>query len=250
MTDSAKNWWWYCGCGCALLAVLFVVSIAGLGFASFRSLEQFTEDMKDPVARDERAREILGADRLPEGFATQVYFRVPRIVDMVILTDGPPAVDGGHEEALESAGQIVLYLESRDFSGTKAALDRYLDGETDDPEFFDNVDIDFDFHPREIVGRGRLEVGDQDVRWIAHTGEMDHDGTEVEGMMALAGIDCPNDDKLRLVTWFERDGDGSATTAIAAAEASTDAASRDLSGGPADEVALSYLLGHFDLCRG
>lgn len=257
MDDRAKNVWWYCGCGCAVLAVLLVGVIAAIGFSGARAFKDFADTMKDPVAREARVLEILGAERLPEGLHAQVYLRIPYVVELVILTDGPVLTEDEEDRAFREADQVVMVLRSRSLEGSKESLDRYLEGQSKKPAFFDNVDVDFDFRPDQVVGRGRLDVGDQTVHWIAHSGELERDGDRAPGVMALAGIDCPNDEKLRVVTWFVRspntesadEAPGDATPGDAT-PAGADAPAAAAPGSPADEVALSYLLGHFDLCSG
>lgn len=242
MAASQRSPWVTIGCGCAVLLGLGVVAIAAFGIFGVRSLQQYAETMKDPGARDERARDILGAARLPAELNAQVYFRIPRLMEVVVLTDAP-AVEGHQENVLRDFDQLFLFVAMRDWKGHKRDFERYLEGEVDHASALEDIDVDLDFRPETLLGRGALTAGSQEVRWVAHEGEVDTGRERAEGIMALAGVDCPHDERLRIAAWFMRDQ-------RADVEDEAEAEERDLSSTPADPAALRALLDHFDVCGG
>lgn len=204
MADSGRSPWVYVGCGCAALVLVFVIVIGVVSFYGYRFASEIKETMTDPEARRERVQQALGAERLPEGMNAQLYLAVPRVMQLVILSDGPAMAEDNARGLVTDFDRVFLYLKTRDFQNAKRDLERFLDGEVDRPAVFDDIDIDVDFDPEELLGRGAMQVGDQAVKWAAFRGEIDTDLERADGIMAYLGIDCPNDGRLRFGTWFQR----------------------------------------------
>lgn len=239
--------WVYVGCGCAVLVVLIVLVIAGAGMFVARGLKNYAQDMEDPVTRNERAREMLGAGALPHGYNAQVFFSVPFLLEFVMLTDGEPVTEENSEIFFEHAN-LFTFFEMRNLGDNRRQLDEYLAGERDSTDLFENMD--FDIRGRELLGRGGFEIGDQQMRYVVQRGELDSRRDEVDGVFALVGTQCAGDDKLRVSMWFQRLPEPLAPNAAgdAAAEAAPGTGDAALAGTPADQEALRALLAHFDVC--
>lgn len=76
------------GCGCLMLLVATLV--AGVAFWGVQTAKQAIENLEDPTAQAERARELLGAEELPEGYHTAIALEIPWVMRMAILSDGEP----------------------------------------------------------------------------------------------------------------------------------------------------------------
>ncbi len=233
---TERSPWVYVGCGCALIVVLIVIAIAGASFVGVRKIQEYTEGMKDPVARAERTLEVLGGDTLPAGYNAQLYLSVPFVLDLALLTDGPPVTEDD-SEGLKEFRNLIFFLDVREFDESRD-FSRYLDGEIDRPAIFNQIDVDFDFDPGESIGRGSFELGDQRFRWVAESGDLETDLTEHQGILVLSGVDCPRPDKrVRILAWFQRHDD-----------LDLEALRADPTGTPADEVAFREIVGNFDVC--
>ncbi|MDY7091365.1 MAG: hypothetical protein SX243_00185 [Acidobacteriota bacterium] len=81
------------GCGCLMLLVAALV--AGLAFWGVQTAKQTIESLEDPAAQADRARDLLGAEELPEGYHAAIALEIPWVMRMTILSDGelpePPA---------------------------------------------------------------------------------------------------------------------------------------------------------------
>ncbi len=235
-TTQNRSPWVYVGCGCAIIFALVVVAVVGAGFLGFRGLKEYAEGMKDPAARAERTLEVLGGDALPAGYHAQLYFSIPFVLEMALLTDGTPVTEDD-SEGLRDYQNLVFFLKVRKFDKSDD-FDRYLDGKEDRPRIFDQIDVDFDFDTGEPIDRGSFEVGDQSLRWVAQTGNLDTDLADYDGILALAGVDCPKrDDRVRILAWFQRHDD-----------LDLEALQTDRIGTPADGEALRGIASHFDVC--
>lgn len=260
MTHSnERSPWFYVGCGCALLAFLIVAVVAVTGYLGFRELRDFAAVMEDPVARNERALTMLGADVMPEEYNAQLFFSVPFVMEVVLLSDGEQIVEDQSSVDLDDHDNAFFYLKLRNFDNNQTQLSRYLDGETDGTDFFG--DLDFDLRGGETLGRGTFALDDtQNVRYVIERGEakLGNQGNWVDGVFAFASTTCPGDDKLRVSVWFQRnpgsdpDGASSAVDSPATAAEMADEAQAieavGLHGTPAIESDLRAFLGHFQVC--
>lgn len=229
MAKGTSPWVWI-GCGCVGLIILIVGGCLAAGYFGFTEFKGFVEDLEDPVKRNERAREILGARELPEGYNAQFFLRVPLMMEMVFLSEGEPLEFEGGEvdvDPQDLGDHAFLFLSMRDFENNRRDLERWFEGETDRPP---QVDLDMDFDSEEELGRGELDLDPQLVRYIAHRGEVEHDAAIYAAML----IDCPRSDRIRMAYyWFKIDPGVEAP---------------ELSGTPADEATLRAFMSHFNLC--
>ena len=123
--QSTSPWVWI-GCGCFALVALVVGGFATLGFFGAKAVRDFEAEIKDPVLRDERARTILGAEQLPDGFSAQFHLRIPFLLEMVSLSDGEPLEydEERHQARLRSENlgeRAFIYLAMRDVGDARDA---------------------------------------------------------------------------------------------------------------------------------
>ncbi len=229
--------WITIGCGCVLLLALVFGAVIAAGYFGVSAFKGYVEDMKDPSSRNARAGEILGASQLPEGYNTQLFFRVPWVIDMVMLSDGEPTVVENDDFELDedSFGQhAFFFLILRRGEMDEEELEKMLRGEP----VADGVRIDMglEVDSEEELGRGVFEIPPQQLAYVAHRGELELDDRPVKGIFSQMFVTCPDDDLSRLAIWIERRGE--------------DDEALEVEGSPADEEELRRFMGHFNLCAG
>lgn len=262
---SSTSPWIYVGCGCLALVVLVTSLVVGGAYFGYSKIRGYAEDLEDPQRRNERALELLGAQRLPEGYFTLFFISVPWVLDFVMLTDSEAAnqrleaMDRGLEAGLFD-GHTFFYLRASIVADP--ADDEYLGVRRrpmDDGRL--RIEIsDQQFISRQQLGEGVFVEGRQESRWTSHHGAfLDDSGRTFDGLFSVVEIFC-GDKALRSAVWFLRDeGSGqlpaddtmaeTASTAVEAPPQSED--SEDVPrtlGTPADSAALEELLNHFDFC--
>ena len=229
--------WITLGCGCVLLVALVIGAAVTVGYLGVSEFRDYLSDLKDPASRSAKAAEMLGASRLPEGYVGQLYFRIPWVFDLVVLSDGEPVAIAGEDDVdLDAAAvgeHLFLYVELRSKESDED-IDRMLRGERTAEGV--QADIGLELDPDEELGGGAFELPPQSLRWVAHRGEMELDQDDFDGIYSRVIIDCPADDKTRVAVWFRRDPETPA------------AAPADATGSPADEAALRRFMGHFNVC--
>ncbi len=240
MPRKSTSPWVYVGCGCLAALVLLVGGCLSLGFYGARFARNFEEELRDPVKRQERAQEILGAEELPAGFTAQMHFKVPLLLEMVALSDGESVEfdeDGHHRLRAEQLGDnAFIYLALPNWGTARRDFERLLEG---DAQELEHVQIDLDFRSQEMLGRGELDIPPQHLRYAAHRGEF-RDGRErSEGVYAILLIDCPGSSKVRAAFYWQRHGGAELAGG----------ADADLSGTPYEEGLRSFM-SHFQVCEG
>ncbi len=106
---AQRSPWFYVGVGCVVIIVLGLAVTALGGFWLFRSAKKLEEELKDPVARAEKVKKILGADELPEGYHALVAFSVPFVMETAILSDQEPDGSG----VVPSYDATLMYVAQR-----------------------------------------------------------------------------------------------------------------------------------------
>lgn len=223
--------WIAAGCGGAMLVVTIAIVLAG--YFTVQKARQFGEDMKDPVVREQRTLEVLGTDALPEGYYANIGMSIPWVMDFAVISDEPPGEDGDTDDLGEHS---FIYFALPSFGTDKDELRDFFAGETDDAQVLseNNINIDLD----EMIRRGSLQAGPQEVMYVANRGELQASGSRSEGLVTMVLADCPNDKRTRMGIWATPDPNPEASTVEA-----------DFTGSAADEAAIAAFIGHFDLCR-
>lgn len=213
--------WIYIGCGCLALVGLVILGFGGMAFWGMRQAQSYVETMSDPLAREAKAKELLGTEQLPEGYYARMYLSVPWFMDMVVLSDQPgemgtgemgtgemgpeemgPEEMGTGEINLEDLGtRAFFYFAIRDFGQEHENLRRYLSGEDDRLNM--DVDLDFDFRPEETLSRGSFDHDDHTVIYAVQRGELDTRSGRHDGINTMMMVDCPSSQRLRLGMWFQ-----------------------------------------------
>lgn len=248
MAKKSTSPWVYVGCGCVTLVVLVAAGIAALGFMGVRFARNFERELKDPEVRQERAREILGAERLPEGYHAQMHFKVPFLFEMVVLSDGAPVDyrEDRHQGRLESedlGDNAFIYMAMPDVGDAREKFEGLREGDT---RGLDDVKINLDFRSREILGHGAFDLPPQHLRYVAHRGDFRDEHASREGTYAVVLIDCPGSSKVRAAFyWQRREIEEAQLEAPAAGAPAEDPA--QLAGTPYEE-GLRRFMSHFHVC--
>jgi hypothetical protein len=229
---SDTSVWKVLGIGCLVLAVFgLLLGIAG-GVWVYKSAKRVGDEMRDPDARTQKVKEVLGVDELPEGYHAMVAFSIPFVLDIAILSDREPGSDGMIRDFGERG---FIYIQFIRAGQDEQDLRDYFEGRTSDPRVLrdNNINIDVD----EIIARGVIALDDASLMYVAQRGSVQAQGFKGEGITSLTLIDCPEDKRLRMGVWFTPDP---------APEAAV--GEMDLTGTPADEAALAAFMGRFRYC--
>lgn len=236
-TAKASNpvWKWV-GCGCGLLVALGLAVVVSITWLGYRVGKNFEADMKDPVRRAERSQRILGYDELPAGYHAAGGFELPFVVEMAMLTDRdiPVGEEVDEKSAFDKSGFVFLKLRGMS-KRDRQRLEDYLEGRSDENDFFGIDRSSVRFERGAVIGRGKIDVAEGTARYVAQEGQRSGGSNSV---ISVVAIDCatPPDSRSRIAVWFE-----------AKAEAAEGV--EPFAGTPADEARLMEFLGHFKLCR-
>lgn len=209
MAGKSTSPWVWVGCGCVGAVVLGIGACIGLGVVGTRFARNLEEELKDPVRRQERAREILGADELPAGFHAQLHVSVPLIFEMVVLSDGEPVEyrDEGQADlkARNLGDNAFIYLALPDIGDAREDFERLLEGE--DTRDLDNVQLDLDFRSEEILARGEIDLPPEHLRYSTQRGEFRDGRQRSPGIYTVMLVDCPSPSKVRAAFYWHRQTD-------------------------------------------
>jgi hypothetical protein len=226
--------WVYIAMGCGALVVIAVGSIAALGFMGYRWAKKMEADLKDPATRAAKVNEVLGADRLPDGYHPMVSVSVPFVMDMAILSDHPPDAQGQPGKIRQRA---FMYFQMLNPQYSEQQMRPYFEGKTSDPSALERSGIKLRIRSDEVLRRGVFTSKGYEVMYLAQRGEVAVSQAESEGINTLMLVDCPQDTRMRMAIWVAPDPDP---------EAKAD--SPALVGTPADEGAVRAFMEHFRLC--
>jgi hypothetical protein len=230
-TGTKYTVWHYVGCGCAVLLALAILGVGGCFWMVTNWGRRMEAEIKDPAAREAKAKSLLGFDELPEGYHPGISFSVPFMMDMVML--GDRELPAGEDMKRVHDGRDLfdergfLYFKMRSFGNARQ-------------EFRNDMDYDFDAERK--VAEGEVEAGGATVHYTADVGTTHVSGESLRSVSAELEIEC-GDGYVRRAVWFTP---VPGTEAEAGPEAET--AEADLTGTPADEAALTDFLDHFRFC--
>ncbi len=258
---QATPWWVTAGCGCCGLFLLALGAIVAAGYLGVSAVKDYVEDLKDPAARAVKAGQILGASELPAGYSAQVYLRIPWVFDLVILSDGEPAVMEGDEMELEPKNfgeHVFVFFTLRQGSMDEEEIDDMLQGRRTKDGV--EIDVGFEVDVEQQLAEGAFEIGAQRISYIAYRGDVLFEGDPEPGIFSRILFDCEGDQLTRAGVWLRREAAVSedavpntvAPNTVAPNTVAPNPMAGDtleLSGSPADEASLREFLGHFDVCN-
>ncbi len=225
---SGSPWGWFLG-GCLVTIIALGLVVCGAGFMVFKWGQQIGKEMKDPATRTERAKEILGAQAIPDGYHSMVALTVPYIADIVVLTDRPPDAKG---EIAGFGTHGLIFLRSIRIGGNAQELEDFFTGKTDDAEVLRRNRINVG--KGEVLDRGVLEncAGAPRLLYLVKRGSVTMEQHVSEGLMSLVLPKCSGSDaRQRLAIWF-----------------CPDPAGDDRTGSCGDPAAVREFMNHFRLC--
>lgn len=264
--------WVYVGCGCVALIGLAIAGVTVFGFLGVSKMQSYVEDLENPQTRGERVARILGARELPEGYNPQFYLSVPFVFDMAVLSDAPVEETTFEGESAEwSMGRRgFVFMAIRDFDGDRQRVRAELESDSPNVDLEDlqqDIDVGIDFRSEEVLARGRLEIGSQEILYVTQRGELESRGDRVRGLYTQLLVACPDDEKLRLGWWYEAEESLDPTTGAVDEEAgvsdvpaveapAVEAPAVEVVEAPAseatevafDEAALRAFFGQLNLC--
>jgi len=232
--------WVYVALGCLGAAVVAILVVAGLGFAGWRWARGVEQQLEDPAAREAKVLEVLGAERVPDGYHAVIAIEIPFLMTMAILSDVPPHDDGDAAEWSNEGGfeeRGLIYFEMPSWGDEGENLDDFLEGRTDDAEFLRRSSIDL--QRGEVIGRGEVDLpGAERARYVAQRGSIGgHGGDGAEGLTSTVLVECAGDARIRLAIWFGPDPDPEAAPEALA-----------VGGTVGDPELLAGFLGQFRFC--
>jgi len=228
--------WAYIGSGCTALVVVGVLFVAAVIFFGYRLARQVRSEQQDPQARESRAKEVLGAQALPDGYHPMLSVSIPFVMDVAMLSDREPDADG-RVNGFDQRG--FLFFQFLTLGGAhEQELRDYFEGKTQDDSVLRRHRINVRMHAKELIRRGVVHMDGYDVLYLAQRGDLDMREGRAEGVSSLMLVECGQDTRRRMAIWFGPDPDPKAPVARV-----------NFTGTPADESAIHSFLGHFNLCH-
>jgi len=228
--QQKRSPWVWVAVGCGALILIVVVVFAGLTYFGFRAVKKMQAEMADPVARTEKAKEILGAETLPAGYEVVWSFSLPMVLDMTVLGDRKPDWSGEGQSLdrfFDRSGFVYIEtLRGRNEDKLRAIVE----GEADPADLFGNnepVRLD----SAETLGHGTVEIDGWSAGWLAQRGTLTVAKSRVTGLVTLLDIRCPDEGRQRTAVWFGKEPENG-----------------ELAGSQADPEAIASFLGHFAPC--
>jgi hypothetical protein len=231
-TDKKTSPWLYVGVGCLVALGLLVVGVVGVGYFGYRYARQVGEEMKDPVAREAKVKDVLGTQDIPSGYYPVLGLSIPFVMEMAILSDIETLGSSG--PAFKQRGFIYMNM----LGGTKQQqeLRDFFEGKTTDSSMLRQQSIRV--RAGDIIRRGEVQDKDRRMLYVAQRGTIEVRNAEVGGVTTMLMVACPNDTRTRLGIWFGPDPDPSAPVKSA-----------NFKGSPADEDQIRSFAGQFDFCK-
>jgi hypothetical protein len=187
----------YIAIGCGAGLVLLALVLGGLGFWGVQKAKEFEANLKDPAAREEKVLGVLGADTLPAGYYPMMGMSIPFVFEMALLTreEIPEGEDPEHVEP------SFIYMKILRIGGKEdQELRDFFNGTNDNPSVLRDANINVDID--DVVNRGELQVGEQDILWLTSRQRMQVGANRSRDLSTIMMIRCPEDQKMRLGIWI------------------------------------------------
>jgi hypothetical protein len=215
------------GCGGGLL--LIAVVVGALVFFGARWVKDLEADMKDPVAREAKVKRILGAETLPDGYYPAIALSFPFVMDMATLSRTPTAAGE------EPDNMDFIYFKMLSFGDKDQEMRDFFNGANDNPSVLEDAGVNVNID--EVVRRGELQVGNQDILWLTSQGRIQTGLGRGHDLATILMIRCPGDKKTRMGIWVEDD-----------VVESTEEGELQLEGTVGDPKEIEAFMGYFSLC--
>jgi hypothetical protein len=232
--------WAYVGIGCGVAVLLALIAIVGFTYMAYRAGKEMTQGFRDPKTREAKTRQVLPYTTLPAGYYAGGAVSIPFLMDFTVLTDQEPTAGQGPDQG-NFKDHSFIFMNMRHLRNNKEKMERYLRGEAPAPEDGSWSKSNVDFHAKELIKRGQLELGGKTVLYQASRGDISHKGGNIHDAVVTMVLPECGDDRLRFGVWIGPGPAGSADKPVA---------QTDYTGTPADPAALQDFLGHFQLCDG
>jgi len=189
-TSSAGWLLWLFG-GCLLIVILIVAGVVGFFWWGKNKLTNIVEEQRDPVKREMRAKEMLGASALPPGYYAGMSINVG-LAGTTSLSDMPMS---GEQQQYGERGFIF----NDSIRAGEGKAEQFVKGQSGNTLDDSGVHLRSD----EVLGDGTLEVNNQKLQWFARRGEVTHSDQAVPGQYSVILIRC-SDDRERWAVWFQK----------------------------------------------
>jgi hypothetical protein len=227
--------WLYVGIGCGVLLLLGIggtVAAVMFGVSKFKELK---EDMANPVARTEKAKKLLGAQTLPDGYTAIMVLSVPLVIDMAVLGTSDPEAPAGQPPA-EGRAFMYFHLKTATLNDVEE-LTAYMEGRSDDPSILARSHIRI--NTRELIGRGAIQLQGRRLLYLSQRGELEtQQKKQASGLNSVVLFECPNQPTVRMGMWMSPDPSPEAPLE-----------QLELKGGPGDPEAVKAFMAHFNPCQ-
>ncbi|MEM1249378.1 MAG: hypothetical protein AAGA81_14940 [Acidobacteriota bacterium] len=191
--------WVWAAFGCIFAAFAAAVFFVVVFVFGARKVREFEADLKDPVSREERVLEVLGADAMPDGFYPMVGFSLPFVFDMAMMTTTPPDESGEMAEGL--GDEAFIYFKMLGRATQEEELYDFFEGKTNDPTVLRRQNISVNV--RKLLDRGVIERDDTTVLWVVNEGTFGMGGGSArDGLATLMLFQCPGQKRLRMGIWM------------------------------------------------
>jgi hypothetical protein len=233
---SGTSPWVYIGCGCAGLVILGMATFSAFTYFAYRKGKEIEKTWSDPKAREEKAREVLAYDKLPEGYYPLGAMSIPFVMDMAMIGDDPPPAGAKPDDHEGFKDRGFMYFKVRRMGKGDREVRDFMAGKGKKPDWMQGSDFD----EQEILRRGEVDANGQKIVFSALRGRFKHDGESKEGLSTMMLIDCPQaaDRRVRFGLWFGPDpAPGETSDKL------------DLAGTNADPEAIKAFASHFRFCQ-
>ena len=203
--------WVWVAVGCGGVVLLGIIAVVGLGFWGVQKAKQFGDEIRDPVAREAKVLDALGATELPPGYHAAMAMEIPFLMEMAMLTDEPVTFEeeGGPGVEIDPdsfEGDRGFFYFKMPFSARKRQeMDDFFSGRSDDTAFLEDSGINV---PRgDLLTRGSITSGKARVRYLVQKSS-GHGLSSFDrrGLTTVMMIECPDSNRLQSGLWFSRDG--------------------------------------------